>query len=207
MLCRKASNNREIDWSSPRLICVAENYNKFDLDTVEILPIKIELLRYTVYRPSLLYIDKESQLPIHIGTSKIFAKSKREKEGRSRLQKEYSIEGHLSKTSEATKQIFLNLRERIRGLDDSIVEEPKAMYIAYKLATNFVDVVIQRDSLKIFLNVPSGKLNDQFGLARDLTRPKPIGHWGNGDYEANIKKQDDIDKAFELVKQSYNYNK
>jgi predicted transport protein len=197
----------EIDWTTPRLICVAENYNKFDLDTAEILPIKIELLKYTIYNSNLLYIDKESQPQLNISTSKIFEKGKRTREERAKLQKEYSIDAHLSKTNETIKQLYLSLRERIMGLDDSIVEEPKSKYIAFKLATNFVDVVIQKDSLKIFLNMPSGKLNDPHGFARDLKKPRIVGHWGNGDYEAYIRNQQDAEKAFELIKQSYSYNK
>jgi len=207
MLCQRMKIARDIDWTSPRLICVAENYNKFDIDTAEILPIKIELLRFTVYNSDLLYIDKESQLPVKISTSKIFEKGKKIKDENEQLQKDYSIDTHLSKTAETTKQVFLNLRERIMGLDDSIVEEPKAKYIAYKLATNFVDVVLQRDSLKLCLNIPSGKLNDPLGLARDLEKPKHLGHWGNGDYQVNINEPKDIENAFELIKQSYNYNK
>jgi hypothetical protein len=32
-LVRKMNIDTEIDWASPRVICVAESYNKFDLDT------------------------------------------------------------------------------------------------------------------------------------------------------------------------------
>ncbi len=206
-LCHKSNISTTIEWDSPRLICVAENYNKFDLDTAEFLHIKIELLRYTIYNSKLLYIDKDSQLPVRISTSRIFEKGKKVKEEREHLQKDYSIDDHLSKTTEAIKQIFLKLRERIMGLDDSIVEEPKKKYIAYKLATNFVDVVLQRGSLKLYLNMPSGKLDDPSGLARDLEKPTHHGHWGNGDYEVNIKEQKDMDNAFELIKQSYSHNK
>ena len=53
----------------------------------------------------------------------------------------------------------------------------------------------------------SGKLNDSFDIARDLTKPKVIGHWGNGDYEVLIKNKDELLKLFELIRQSYNYNK
>lgn len=46
ILCRKKGFEITIDWDSPRVICVAESYNKFDLDTVELLHIKIELFKY-----------------------------------------------------------------------------------------------------------------------------------------------------------------
>jgi predicted transport protein len=95
----------------------------------------------------------------------------------------------------------------ITGLDDSITEEAKSKYIAYKLTTNFVDVVIKKNSIKVFLNMPSGKLNDPYNIARDMEKPKKIGHWGNGDYEVIIENKEELAKLFELIKQSYNYNK
>lgn len=98
-------------------------------------------------------------------------------------------------------------KEKIVALDESIIVEPKAKYIAYKLATNFVDIVVKQYGLKIFLNVPSGELNDPHNIARDLTKPKKIGHWGNGDYEVKLEKEEEIDQVFELIKQSYTYNK
>ena len=206
ILCRNKNINIEIDWSSPRVICVAESYNKFDLDTVEILPIKIELLKYRIYDNNILLVDSETQRAVRISTSKIYQKGKKDKET-TRLQKEYTIDMHLKIASKQIKELFMRLKEMISGLDEAIIEEAKAKYIAYKLTTNFVDIVIQKNAIKAFLNVPSGKLNDPYGIARDLTKPKPIGHWGNGDYEVIVKNEDELNKLFELIKQSYNYNK
>ena len=205
-LCRKRNVKTNIDWTSPRVICVAESYNHFDLDTAEILPIKIELYKYRIYENDILYVEAESQKRVKIKTSKIFEKGKKSKEI-SKLQKDYSIEMHLKIATKEIKDIFSDLREKIFSLDNSIIEEAKSKYIAYKLTTNFVDLVIQKNSIKAFLNVPSGKLDDPYKIARDLTKPKPVGHWGNGDYEVNISKKGDLSKVFELIKQSYNYNK
>jgi len=207
ILCRNKKKDIEIDWTSPRVICVAESYNKFDLDTVEILPIKIELLRYIIYDDDILLVESESQKTVKISTSKIFEKGKKEKETEPKLQKDFTVDVHLQIASKEIKDIFMQLKEMITSLDDSITEEAKAKYIAYKLTTNFVDIVIQKNAIKAFLNVPSGKLNDSFGIARDLTKPKVIGHWGNGDYEVLIKNREELLKLFELIKQSYNYNK
>lgn len=207
ILCRNNKIKIDIDWNSPRVICVAESYNKFDLDTVEILPLKIELLRYRIYEDDLLLVESESQRTLKISTAKIFEKNKKEMRTIAKLQKDYTIESHLQMASKEIKELFLALKEKIMSLDNSIVEEAKAKYIAYKLTTNFVDIVIQKKAMKGFLNVPSGKLNDQFNIARDLTKPKPTGHWGNGDYEVLIKNKDEMNKLFELIRRSYLYNK
>jgi len=207
ILCRKNEIKIDIDWDSPRVICIAENYNKFDLDTADILPINIELLRYRIYDDDILYLEPDNYQKVKISMSGITKKAKKQKEKQKIFQKAYSIEDHISKASEKTSMLFYKLRENITSLDENIIEEPKAKYIAYKTSTNFVDVVIKVSSLKIFLNMKSGQLKDPGGLARDLTKPKPIGHWGNGDYEMKIEKESDLEKVFYLIKQSYNYNK
>lgn len=207
ILCQKTKINIDIDWNSPRVICIAESYNKFDLDTADILPINVELLRYRIYEENILYIEPENYQKIKISTSGIVKKSKLEKERSERLQNTYSVEGHLAGIRKEMSALFENLRERIRSLDEKIAEEAKAKYIAYKLATNFVDIVVNKNGLKIFLNVKSGQLNDPKNLARDLTKPKPVGHWGNGDYEVKLEKERDIEGVFQLIKQSYDLNK
>jgi len=204
VLVHKVRISTDIDWDSPRVICVAESYNRFDLDTADLLPMKIELLKYRIYGNGVLLVEPEIQQKVRISTSKIFDK----KEINSlRDRKQYTIDDHLKIASKKIKEIFAIMQEQIIALDETIIEEPKAKYIAYKLATNFVDIVILKDSLKLFFNIPSGELNNSNNIARDLTKPKRIGHWGNGDYEAKFSNKEDVEKIMELIKQSYLYNK
>lgn len=207
MLCHERKVSLEIDWDSPRVICIAESYNKFDLDTADILPINVELLRYRIYNSDILYLEPESYQKVRIATSDIIKKAKQIKGRKTQLPKVYSIDEHLKLGNSNVKKLFLRLREKITSLDENIIEEPKAKYIAYKTSTNFVDVVLLRASIKVFLNVKSGQLNDPHKIARDLTKPKLIGHWGNGDYEVKMSKEQDLDAVFDLIKQSYAFNK
>lgn len=209
MLCMEKLTNKigvKIDWDSPRVICIAESYNKFDLDTADLLPINIELLKYRIYEEDILYLEPENHQKVRISTSGIVKKSQQSKEKGERLQKTYSIEDHLNSADEKIKSLFLKLREKILSLDESIKEEPKKLYIAYKLATNFVDVELRSKDIKIFLNVRSGQLEDPNHFARDLTKPK-TGHWGNGDYEVKLEGEHQLDTVFDFIKQSYNLNK
>jgi len=205
-LVNKTGVSIEIDWASPRVICVAESYNKFDLDTADLLPMNIELLRYKLYENDILVVEPEVQRKIKVSTSEVFGKGEKQK----RVFKEdiqHTVDEHLKSTSPDIRELFSTLKEKIFELDESIIEEAKAKYIAYKLTTNFCDVVVLRDALKIFLNVPSGELNDPDGIARDLTKPKLIGHWGNGDYEVKLENKENADKVMALIRQSYEYNK
>jgi len=207
ILCQSKKMSIKIEWDSPRVICIAESYNKFDLDTADILPINVELLRYRIYDDEILYLEPENYQKVRISTSGIVKKSKQGKEKMERLQKTYSVDDHLAGIDKQTVVLFQALREKILSLDESIIEEAKAKYIAYKISTNFTDIVVEQCGLKIFLNVKSGQLNDPQKLARDLTQPKPIGHWGNGDYEVKLKKDSELEAVFALIKQSYDLNK
>lgn len=207
ILCQNKKIDIDIDWDSPRVICIAESYNKFDLDTADILPINVELLRYRIYDENILYVEPENYQKVRISTSGIVKKAKQGKEKSERLQKAYSIDDHLAGIDKQTIDLFQTLREKILSLDENIIEEAKAKYIAYKTSTNFTDIVVKQYGLKIFLNVKSGQLNDPQSLARDLTKPKAIGHWGNGDYELKLENAEDTDAIFALIKQSYNFNK
>ncbi len=205
VLKQKARIKIDIDWDSPRVICVAERYNKFDLDTADVLPIKIELLKFRIYKNDILLVEPETQNKVNIPTSKIFNKEKKEKEYKEKIK--YSIEDHLAKVNPKTRKIFEIINEKISSIDESIIIEPKANYIAYKITTNFVDVSVMQNGLRIYLNLPSRELNDPYDIARDLTKPKKIGHWGNGDYDIKLEKEEDIEKVFDLIKQSYSYNR
>ena len=207
LLCQSKKIDAEIDWDSPRVICIAESYNKFDLDTADILPINVELLRYRIYDKNILFLEPENYQKVKIYTSGIVKKANAQKTRHNQLQKVYSIEDHLEGINKETLDLYQNLRERILSLDQNIIEEAKAKYIAYKISTNFVDIVVKQHGLKIFLNVKSGQLNDPQKIARDLTKPKPIGHWGNGDYEVRFESQKETESVFALIKQSYDFSK
>jgi len=194
-----------INWDTPRVICVAESYNKFDLDTVDILPIKIELLTYTLYEDNILQVEAQNQERVKVSTSEIIKNGKKDKE--EQLQKNYTVEEHLEKCSKDVKELFLTLKEKITSIDENINEVPKKLYVAYKInGTNFADVIFYPRELRVSLNVKSGDLNDPNNITTDFTKPKK-GHWGNGDYEAKILRKEDVDKVFDLIKQSYDYNK
>ena len=207
ILVEKKMSNMVVDWDSPRVICIAENFNRFDLDTADILPINIELYRHRLYEDNLLFLEADEYQK---GESASPTLKKITKHKDQSIQKTYVLDDHLKNADDITKQLFYALREKILSIDEEIKEEPKKLYIAYKASTNFVDLSIftgRSHGIKVFINVKSGQLKDPTGIARDLSKPKPIGHWGNGDYEVKITKEDEIDDTFYLIKQSYNFNK
>lgn len=99
-----------------------------------------------------------------------------------------------------TKMLFEMLDRRIMNLSPNVKREFKKLYIAYKLDTNFTDIVVQKQRLRISLNMKYPEIIDPKGVCRDITG---IGRWGNGDVELFFEHTSEIDDVMELIEQSY----
>ncbi len=111
----------------------------------------------------------------------------------------YSLETY--DTNAFTKMLFESLDKRIMNLSPSVKREFKKLYIAYKLDTNFVDIVIQKQRLRISVNMKFADIFDPNGICRDITG---LGRWGNGDVELFLDHTTEIDQVMEIIEQSYN---
>ena len=170
-LCNDKNTSNKIHWASPRVICVAESYNKFDTDTADLLPIKIELYRYKLYEDGLLTLDTESHQKVKLQDAPKFTDDSDKPE---RLQETFTLDHHMEMSSESTKALFEALKERILAIDKEIIEDPKKLYVAYKTTRNFVDIVVKKSKLKLYINMKTGTLEDPRGL-RDTCAYRSLG--------------------------------
>ena len=81
-----------------------------------------------------------------------------------------------------------------------VVVEPKKLYVAFKAPKNFADIEIQKNGLKIYLNLEKGELQDPDELADDVSMR---GHWGNGDYRIYFSDDEKFDYVLGLIRQSF----
>ena len=61
------------------------------------------------------------------------------------------------------------------------------------------DIEIQKKSLKIWINLKKGKLNDPKKITSDFSIKS---HWGNGDYAVQVNDDKDIEYIMSLIKQA-----
>lgn len=111
----------------------------------------------------------------------------------------YSLSDHPDLQGEMLG-IFEELSKRICNLDSSVRMEFKKLYIAFKMTTNFVDIVPQKSRLRLSLNVAFNEIKDPHGVCKDVSK---LGRWGNGDVEIGVSSAADIDYAMFLITQSY----
>ena len=99
-----------------------------------------------------------------------------------------------------TKTLFDVLDRRIQNLSPAVKREFKKLYVAYKLDTNFVDIVFQKQRLRISVNMKYSEVSDPNGICKDITG---LGRWGNGDVELYMEHTSDVDQVMEIIEQSY----
>ncbi len=114
---------------------------------------------------------------------------------------DYTIDDHpqLAMGSPA-RALFDAFRNQVLALNPCVTEEFLKVYVAYKAETNFVDVVPQKNRLRLYLNMNFHELHDPRNLARDVTR---IGHTGSGDVEVKFHDLEDLPYVMGLVRQSF----
>lgn len=112
---------------------------------------------------------------------------------------EYSLDSYEFLKEGKAKNLFEKLRKEVLSLDSEISEEYLKHYIAYKLETNIVDIVPQKDKLKLFINIKYNELNDPKDVCRDVSQ---TGHWGNGEVELILSSEEDITYVISLVRQA-----
>ena len=98
--------------------------------------------------------------------------------------------------------LFHAFQKRVLNLDATVKQEVKKLYIAFKLDTNFVDVVPQKSRLRLSLNLPFEEIRDPRNLCKDV---RGLGRWGNGEVEVGLASPADLDDAMHLVRQAYEW--
>lgn len=96
--------------------------------------------------------------------------------------------------------LYNALEKRVLNLDASVRVEFKKLYIAFKVQTNFLDIVPQKKRLRLSLNIDHDAIADPKGLCKDVSG---LGRWGNGDVEVGLQDFSEMDDIMELVVQAF----
>jgi len=195
--------NIEIDWSSPRLILVAESFSEYDKYAVNRIGANIQLWTYRKYGNDFLFLDSIFAMTSQKPTKKDKTETPTTDDDQPvEADAIYTLEYHLSKKPAETKSLFEALQEKIFLLNDDsdIIEKPNKIYISYKHGKNFCEIQVQTNRLKIWLDIPHADLDDPSKLSRDVSK---IGHYGTGVTETNLSELSELDTVMYLVEQSY----
>lgn len=199
---KETLKRNDIDWSQSRVIFISPSFTTYQKEAINFKDLPIELWEIKRY-------DNQTVNYNQIKTSGAQESVKtisRQDEAIEKVTKEikvYTEDEHLEKGTEETKELYETLKSAILNLDELEVK-PKKKYIAFVSGSNVVDIHIQKNALKMWLNLQQGDLDDPKEIARDVSS---VGHWGNGDYEIVMRTDEEMEYILSLIKQSLKKNK
>jgi predicted transport protein len=189
----------EVDWSQTRVAFVSPNFTENQIQATNFKDIAIELWEVKQFENDTIIISpiKKSNAAESI---KPLTQNKETLKSVTDEIKVYTEEEHVLKTSDAIAELYEKFRQGIFQLADDIELKPKKMEIGFrKDGKVFTDICILKNSLKIWINLKKGKLDDPKLLAEDVSER---GHWGNGDYQIQVENDKDLEYIMSLVKQA-----
>ena len=176
------------------MICIAESFSKFDIDTAEVVPLRIELMRYRYYDNSVFSLE-----PVAVGESGSASAEIQSKDTPKQQaeDKPTSVDALLAEASAETKELFGQFRERIMALDDTVEEKPNSLYVAYRRSKNFAEVHINKGGLKIHLRPID------YQDPKKMVEKIPEGYNWTLDRRVYLKHPSELDEVLSLIEQSY----
>ncbi len=189
----------DVDWTQCRVLFVSPSFTDYQKQASNFKDLPIELWEIKRFENDLLVINP-------IKKDKATASFKQLKQADdseiAKIAKEikvYTEEEHLEGKAEEVIELYEAFKQGIVQLAPDVEIQTKKLYIAFKKNKNIADIVILKNSLKIFINKRSGELDDAKKLMRDVSN---IGHWGNGDYEVIVSNTDNLEYIMSLIKQT-----
>lgn len=179
-----------IDWKNPRVVCIAESYSKFDIDTVEVIPMRIELFKYRFYDGGIFSLEP-------VGASEQAAKSDKPSISKTAEVIDSSVDTLLSKANKNIVELFNELRSRVLEIDENIIEKATALYVAYRVTKNLAEVYIGKNQLKILLRPV--EYDDPENKVEKISE----GYNWTLDRRVYIKNETDLEYVLKLIEKSY----
>jgi len=187
-----------IEWSSPRLLCIAGDFTKYDSHAVQQMNRNIELIRYRLYCKDLLLFDL-----VNATTAQTASPGEEKKTGKG-ANKYKTVSEFYEQANTELKDRYESLKAFMLALGDDVQLTPTKNYFAFKRIKNFACVEIhpQTRNLLVFvkLDPDTVDLEKEKGFLRDMRK---IGHFGTGDLEITVRTADDFERAKPLIVKSY----
>lgn len=187
----KLGNDSEIVWSKPRVVLIAQGFNRYIKSAVRTIQ-NVELKTYNLYEGDIFQIEKEySPYPETVREVK---QQTNEPAG----EEVYNLEYHLNLTSKNLQEKFQEIREMLLQLPNVEEMSEQKSGITYRTTKSFTRFEFRTNSIQILVRDPKYEI-DAVGIVKDVTNNR----WG---YLGAIKFTEETDPllTFNILKESYN---
>lgn len=200
-----------VEWSSPRLICIAGDFTRYDGHAVKQINRSIELIRYRHFADDLLMIElvhaprtasRSSAGTVSVGVSGAQPSPAANVGDPYRSNR---IDHRLAAASPELRVIWESAAAFLTALGDDVQVKELKYYVAFKRIKNFVcmELYPSTGTVLAFLKLDPATVPLETGFTRDMTR---IGHFGTGNLEVTFRTDEDLARALPLFQRAYDEN-
>lgn len=193
---------KKVDWSGPRLICIAGDFTKYDEHAVKEMNRNIDLIRYRKFEGELLLLEQLTTTSANRSNGSAASQSGTGS-GNSAKGKYKSVSQQINEAPPELRARYDLLDAYLVALGDDVTVKPTEFYVGYRRIKNFacVEMRNQLGRILVFVKVDPDTVSLEPGFTRDVRK---IGHFGTGDLEITIASDADFEKAKHLLDRSYN---
>jgi predicted transport protein len=192
----------DVDWSAPRLICIAGDFNRYDDHAVRQIQRNIELIRYRRFGQELFMLDLLTATSVKAASSDVSHGPSLTGAAGASSDRYKTISTVMTELDADLLDRFEALRAYLTALGDDVQETTLRYYIAFKRIKNFACVEFRpsTDKILMYVKVAPATVSLEPGFTRDVSK---IGHFGTGDLEITLSSPEDLERAAPLIKRSY----
>ncbi len=180
-----------IDWSVPCVICIANDFNRYDIHAVNQMQRNIKLVRYRKYDDDLLVFEH-----LNAPVARPLVEAGQET-GNS------SQKSHMEKLAglhQPLKNLYTALCSYIEDVGEDLIQNQLKLYLAYKKVQNVFCIEVYNRQIILRTKLDPDTVALEEGFTRDT---RGIGHYGTGDLEISIRSEEDLEKAKLLINRAY----
>lgn len=188
----------QIEWSAPRLICIAADFTKYDIHAVKQMGRNIELVRYRRFGEDLLLLE----LLTSVSSSTAAHPAALPANGTSKTIRYKTVAEMLDGADSGLADLYADVENYLLGLGDDVTRKALRFYFAFRRLKNFacVEVKTSLNLVRLYLKIDPDSVVLEEGFTRDV---RHVGHYGTGDLEVTLKSHDDLERAKPLIVRSY----
>ena len=195
-----------VDWSEPRVICIAANFTKYDAHAVQQIGRSIELINYRMFGDELLLLEQANVSPTV--SKKVVPAAKTSKPTKTdephdtakRSGPDRSFAEIVAEHPNHLVELMASLEDFVLSLGDDVQRKELKLYVAYKRIKNFASVVAQKSRLLLYLHLSPSDVHPLPPNSRDVSQQ---GHWGTGDMEISLSTIAELDAVKSMILMAY----
>ena len=196
----------DFDWTQVRVLFVAPSYTTYQLNSINFNDLPMELWRIKRYELGIVQFEQIKPTSTSASISGYVSPSIPGSPSAPVIDTPpevivYTEDNRLADGSDATREYYMELRDYILSLDDSIELKATKLYVGFLFNNhNLVDIKLQKNSIIVWLNTRYGVLDDPRGIITDVTH---TGHHGNGDCQIKIADKSHMGYIKDLIQAHY----